>query len=189
MATAESRHRGPELSEGTLAAGQPPSNDTGSTAEEGTSGVASEEFEGNVDFPGGDPAGDEEDGTSKPSKKKKSRKKLTAVTTASDVKNAKELAKVSRRNAKTAADYHDGRMTTGLRKGYGITLLAVLGLQLLIVDFIFYRFLVGNNFDVSDAVMITFLTSVVVEVIGLVSIVATSLFRNPGSRSAKGSNT
>jgi hypothetical protein len=151
----------------------PPPFDGTNSGGGANSEVESEEFEGNADFPDSQ---DLDDG--KPPKKKHG-KGYTRVNSDDDVKRAKEFAKVQKRYAEMASAAHDGRTTTGLRKGYGITLLAVLGGQLLIVDWIFYKFLEGLSFKVSDTVMVTFLTSVVVEVIGLVAIVATSLFKAP----------
>ncbi|WP_416403462.1 hypothetical protein [Arthrobacter sp. LFS091] len=110
---------------------------------------------------------------------KKTRKDLVPVRNAEDVKHAKERAKLDRLIAETNSASEERNTTIGLRKNYGIAFLGILVLQLLIVDYIFFRFLEGRNFEVSDTVMVTFLTSVVVEVIGLVAIVANSLFKAP----------
>lgn len=108
---------------------------------------------------------------------KKSRKGLVPVRNTEDVKHAKEQAKLARLIAETNSAFKDRSTTTGLRRNYGLAFLGILVVQLIIVDWIFYKFLEGRNFEVSDTVMVTFLTSVVVEVIGLVAIVANSLFK------------
>lgn len=68
-----------------------------------------------------------------------------------------------------------------LRKTYAIGLLIILSAQLFIADLVFVVFAwVGKNWDLSTAVIDTWLGAVVVQVIGVVSIVTRHLF--PGNK-------
>lgn len=78
-----------------------------------------------------------------------------------------------------ALEEERARIDNSLRRAYGWALFAVMSAQLVAADWFIYRLAVHNNWDISDGVVIAYLTSVVVEVIGLVTLVTTYLFRAP----------
>lgn len=160
---------------------QPDAENTGkSEADSSDEDVATDEFEEGVSFPGF--GADEGDSASK--SRGRSKAKLSPVRDENDVAMQKQKQELEGAYRNMIHDGMDRQATTALRKSYGTTLLVVLGLQLGIVDLIFYLFLQGNNYKISDAVMIAFLSSVVVEVIGLVAIVVNSLFKNEAAKQA-----
>lgn len=59
---------------------------------------------------------------------------------------------------------------------YAIVLLIGMSTQIAFADWIFWRFLVHNKYEIDSAIFIAFFSSVVVEVIGLVFVVTKSLF-------------
>lgn len=59
---------------------------------------------------------------------------------------------------------------------YALVLLIAMVGQVVFADWIFVRYLDENAFDIEPAIFIAFLTSVVVEVIGLVLVITQSLF-------------
>lgn len=78
----------------------------------------------------------------------------------------------------------DRRQDIGLKRLLAYFAIAAVAIQLGIADWFFYSYLSRVDFIPSDAVMIAWLSSTVVEIIGIVAIIARNLFPNRATKRA-----
>lgn len=70
----------------------------------------------------------------------------------------------------------DAAQTVKLKKMLAIGTFIAIGAQLLIADLAFFRYGKANKWEIDTAVMITWLSATVIEVLGVVVIIARHLF-------------
>jgi hypothetical protein len=75
----------------------------------------------------------------------------------------------------------DRRQDIGLKRVLAYFAVGAVGVQLLVANWFFHTYLNRVDFVPSDAVMIAWLSASVVEVIGIVAIIARNLFPNRGA--------
>ncbi|WP_151199574.1 hypothetical protein [Cryobacterium sp. LW097] len=63
--------------------------------------------------------------------------------------------------------------------------IGAVAVQLAVANFFFWHYLQRLNFAASDPVMVAWLSATVIEVIGIVAIIARNLFPNRGGREGK----
>lgn len=90
------------------------------------------------------------------------------------------LARPEEELSMSALKARDRRQDIGLKRVLAYFAVGAVGVQLMVANWFFHTYLNRVDFVPSDAVMIAWLSSSVVEVIGIVAIIARNLFPNRG---------
>ena len=106
----------------------------------------------------------------------------------SDFKPARSDAKAGKlERARDAQDRmddikaDDAELTVKLKGVLAVSAFIAVGAQLAIADYLFFRYGSANHWDVATEVIVTWLSATVVEVLGVVVIIARHLFPSAGS--------
>lgn len=103
--------------------------------------------------------------------------------------NASELDSLDAQQARAAVKLRARDLDVRLKRILAIFAVSAVGVQLLVADLVFARWMLLDAAAPSDTVVVSWLSATVVEVIGIVAIVARNLFPDRGRKKANDSPT